>query len=46
MHSNGVPVEMIRQFLGHADIKTTWGYIYNNQNKEKHHKSFKIHLVK
>ncbi|MCF8020269.1 MAG: site-specific integrase [Vallitaleaceae bacterium] len=35
MHTNGVPVEIIRQFLGHADIKTTWSYIFNNQNKAK-----------
>ena len=22
-------VELVRQFLGHSDVKTTWGYIVN-----------------
>lgn len=35
MDRNGVPIEMIRWFLGHNDIVTTHGYILNNQGKEK-----------
>lgn len=35
MFNNGVPVEIIRDYLGHSDIKTTWGYILDNQGKEK-----------
>lgn len=35
MDRNGVPIEMIRWFLGHNDIATTRGYILNNQGKEK-----------
>ncbi len=34
MFSNGVSVEIIRDFLGHSDIKTTWGYIFDNNSKE------------
>lgn len=33
MFSNGVPVEVIREYLGHSDIKTTYGYILNNKTK-------------
>jgi len=32
---NGVPVEIIRNYLGHSDIKTTWGYILDNHRKEE-----------
>ena len=35
MDRNGVPIEMIRWFLGHNDTATTRGYILNNQGKEK-----------
>ena len=35
MDRNGVPIKMIRWFLGHIDIATTRGYILNNQGKEK-----------
>lgn len=35
MFNNGVNVEMIRDFLGHADIKTTYGYIVDNHGKEE-----------
>jgi len=34
MFNNGVPVEIIRNFLGHSDIKTTYGYILDNKKKE------------
>lgn len=27
--SNGVPIDAIRELLGHSDLKTTLGYIYN-----------------
>lgn len=30
-----VPVEMIRDYLGHSDIKTTWGYIIDNHDEEQ-----------
>ena len=33
MHMNGVPIELIRDYLGHKDIKTTWDYIYDNKSK-------------
>lgn len=35
MFNNGIPVEIIRNFLGHSDIKTTYGYILDNNGKEK-----------
>ena len=34
MHANGVHIEIIREFLGHSDTRTTWGYIYNVENEE------------
>jgi len=34
MFANGVSIEIIRDFLGHSDIKTTWSYIYDNNVKE------------
>ena len=34
MYANGVSVEIIRYFLGHSDIKTTYGYILDNKKKE------------
>ena len=34
MLNNGVPVEIIRNFLVHSDIKTTHGYILDNKKKE------------
>jgi len=33
-----VPVEIIRDYLGHSDIKTTWSYILNNQKKKETNK--------
>ncbi len=45
MFNNGIPVEMIRAYMGHSDIKTTYGYILNNRGKKetakKIHKSLK-----
>jgi integrase len=35
MFKNGVSVEIIRDFLGHSDIKTTWSYIYDSNSKAK-----------
>lgn len=35
MFNNGVSVEIIKDFLGHSDIKTTYGYIVNNSRKEE-----------
>ncbi|MCD8131529.1 MAG: site-specific integrase [Lachnospiraceae bacterium] len=35
MFNNGVPVEIIRNFLGHSDIRTTYGYILDNKRKEE-----------
>ncbi|QAA30953.1 tyrosine-type recombinase/integrase [Clostridium manihotivorum] len=35
MHKNGIPLEMIRQYLGHSTIETTIGYIYNNNTKDE-----------
>lgn len=35
MFNNGVPVEIIRNYLGHSDIKTTFGYILDNNGKKK-----------
>lgn len=35
LHSKGISIEIIRNFLGHADTKTTWGYILDNNSKEE-----------
>ncbi len=35
MFNQGIPVEIIRNYLGHSDIKTTYGYILNNNGKEE-----------
>lgn len=35
MFNNGVPVEIIRNYLGHSDIKTTFSYILDNNGKAK-----------
>lgn len=35
MSANGIPVEIIRGYLGHSDIKTTYGYILNNKEKSE-----------
>lgn len=34
MHMHGIPIELIRKYLGHADISTTWSYIYDNNSKD------------
>ena len=38
MFNQGVPVEIIRNYLGHSDIKTTYGYILDNNGKEETNK--------
>jgi integrase len=35
LHHDNVPIEIIRAYLGHSDVKTTWGYIYDNQTKRQ-----------
>lgn len=35
MFRNGVPVVTIRDFLGHSDISTTYGYILDNMGKSE-----------
>ncbi|WP_408609330.1 tyrosine-type recombinase/integrase [Anaerosporobacter faecicola] len=35
MNVKGVPLEIIRGYLGHSDIKTTQGYIINNREKQE-----------
>ena len=35
MFNNGVPVEIIRNYLGHSDVKTTFGYILDNHRKSE-----------
>lgn len=34
MFQNGVNIELIREYLGHSDIKTTYSYIYNVDEEE------------
>lgn len=38
MHMNGCTLEEIRKFMGHRDIKTTQGYIYNLKRQSAYHK--------
>ncbi|MCD7819707.1 MAG: site-specific integrase, partial [Lachnospiraceae bacterium] len=38
MFNNGVPVEVIRNYLGHSDIQTTFSYILDNNKKEETNK--------
>lgn len=45
MHMQGVPIQIIKEFLGHSDTKTTWGYIVNNQEKEVVHIQIKEALA-
>lgn len=35
LFNNDVPVEVIRQMMGHSDIQTTFGYIYNVNGEEQ-----------
>ena len=35
MHMRAIPVEMIRDYLGHSEISTTWSYIYDNKSKSE-----------
>lgn len=46
MFANGISVEIIRDFLGHSDIKTTWGYIYDGNSKEKTNQLIRSSLKK
>ena len=39
MHANGCTLEEIRKYLGHADIKTTQGYIYNLKRTSEYGKT-------
>ena len=41
MHMQGIPIQIIKEFLGHSDTKTTWGYIVNNQEKAVVHSQIK-----
>lgn len=34
LYANKVSIEVIRDYLGHSDIKTTYGYIYNIETEE------------
>lgn len=34
MHANDVPLTVIQDFLGHSDMQTTIGYIYDNKSRE------------
>ena len=38
LYANGVDIEIIRDFLGHQDVKTTREYIYDFNKVEKHKK--------
>lgn len=38
MFNNNVPAEVIQVLLGHSDIKTTYGYIYDNVSKQERQK--------
>lgn len=29
LNANGVPIDAIREQLGHSNLSTTYGYIYN-----------------
>jgi len=33
MHANHVPIELIRDLMGHSCTSTTWDYIYDNNEK-------------
>lgn len=35
MFNKGIPIEIVRDYLGHSDVKTTFGYIYDNMGKKK-----------
>lgn len=35
MHKNGVSIEKIRFYMGHNDVNTTWGYIYDIDTEEE-----------
>ncbi len=35
LHANNVPIELIRDLMGHEEISTTYGYIYDNNEKSE-----------
>lgn len=35
LHMNHVPIEIIKNYMGHSDEKTTWGYIYDTQTQQE-----------
>ena len=37
-NANGVPIDFIREQLGHASLSTTYGYIYNPLTEAESHK--------
>ena len=37
-NTNGVPIDFIREQLGHASLSTTYGYIYNPLTEEESYK--------
>lgn len=45
MYMQGISIDIIKEFLGHSDTKTTWGYIVNNQEKEVVHSQIKNALA-
>jgi integrase len=44
MYLQGLSIQVIQEFLGHADTETTWGYIVNNQKKEILHNQIRASL--
>lgn len=44
MHMNGVPIQIIKEYLGHSDTQTTWGYIVNNKKKQEVHEMIRNSL--
>lgn len=45
MHKNGVSVEQIRFYMGHNDVNTTWGYIYDIDTEEETNRIIKNALA-
>lgn len=37
LYLNKVDIDLIRRFMGHADVKTTWKYIVDNRTKKEEH---------
>ena len=38
-NANGVPIDFIREQLGHSSLSTTYGYIYNPLTEEESYKA-------